>query len=227
MSDQTANKVEATPRTTVRRVARLGVSERAAINAILDEALTSHVGIVDDGQPFVIPMLHVRVDDRLYVHGAVASRLMRAVGAGAPACIAVTLVDGLVLARSLLHHSLNYRSVVILACGEEVKDRDAKMNVLKHLTEHAIPGRWAEARHPSENELAATAIVGFSLEECSAKVRTGPPIDDEADYDLSVWAGELPLSLAVGRPVPDPKMAPGTPVPRYILDYARPPAAAP
>ncbi len=209
-------------RTRVRRVASRGAYDRETIHAILDEALVCHVGIVSDGQPFVIPMLHARIDDRLYVHGSTGSRLMRQIGGGSPACITVTLLDGLVLARSAFHHSMNYRSVVILAGGEEVRDRERKWDLLHKLVERVIPGRWPDIRPPNENEFKATSLVGFPLDESSAKVRVGPPKDDEEDYALPTWAGVIPLSLNVGPPVPDPRLRVELSVPGYVTGYRRP-----
>ncbi len=216
------NSTGVTHRSTVHRIPARGVYDRAAIGAILDEALVCHVGFVDDGQPFVIPMLHVRIDDRLYMHGSVASRAFRRLAEGVPACVTVTLLDGLVMARSAFHHSLNYRSVVILGSATEVSDSAEKTRVLGRLVEHVARGRWDDARQPTEKELNATAVVGFSLDECSAKVRTGPPKDDEEDYDLPVWAGVIPLVLQAGAPQPDPRLTPGLELPDYLRDYCRP-----
>ena len=217
------NSVSPTRRATVRHLAQRGVYDRAVINAILDEALICHVGIVNDGQPVVIPMLHVRVDDRLYIHGSPTSRLIRLLGQGAPACVTVTLLDGLVLARSAMHHSLNYRSVMIFGSGRELSDRTAKLAVLEALVEHVLPGRWNDARPPAEGEIEATALVGFRLDECSAKVRSGPPVDDEADYALPVWAGVVPLAVQPGEPQPDPRLAAGIDVPHCVSAYLRRP----
>jgi nitroimidazol reductase NimA-like FMN-containing flavoprotein (pyridoxamine 5'-phosphate oxidase superfamily) len=211
-----------TPRTAVRHLPQRGVYDRALINAILDEALVCHVGIVEDGQPFVMPMLHARVDDRIYIHGSRASRLFRCLCDGGLACVTVTLLDGLVLARSALHHSVNYRSVVVIGVGEEVREREDKLRVLEAVVEQVVEGRWGDVRHPTEGEIDATAIVGFKLDQCSAKVRTGPPVDAEADYGLPVWAGVVPLAFAPGDPEPDPRLADGIPVPGYVTKYERP-----
>ena len=208
-------------RTRLHRSSSRSVYDRKVIYEILDEALLCHVGIYDQVQPFVLPMLHFRLGDRLCVHGSTGSRLMQNLGAGTPACLTVTLLDGLVLARSLFHHSANYRSVVVLGKGTLLSERSEKMLALKRLTDHVIRGRWEDARQPSEAELAATAIVGFSLDECSAKVRTGPPEDAEADYELPVWAGVLPLPVTPGEPIADPRVAEGIPVPPYLAPYAR------
>ena len=215
-----------TPRSTVRRIPARGVYDRTVINAILDEALVCHVGFVDDGQPVVIPMLHTRVGDRLYIHGSNASRAFHVLSKGVPACVTVTLLDGLVLARSAFHHSLNYRSVVVLAKGEPVCNRDEKNRILLALVEHVVPGRWYDSRQPTEKELNATAVLGFPLDESSAKIRTGPPKDEDEDYSLPVWAGVIPLTLASGQPQPDPALTQGISVPDYLRNYCRPGNAA-
>ena len=211
-----------TPRATIRRIPARGVYDRTVINAILDEALVCHVGFVDAGQPYVIPMLHARIVDRLYIHGSNASRAFEVLSTGAPACITVTLLDGLVLARSAFHHSLNYRSVVVLAKGDPVRDRTEKNRILTELVESVAPGRWFDSRQPTEKELNATAVVGFPLDESSAKIRTGPPKDDAEDYALPHWAGVLPLALTAAAPQPDPALAPHIPLPDYLRDYRRP-----
>jgi nitroimidazol reductase NimA-like FMN-containing flavoprotein (pyridoxamine 5'-phosphate oxidase superfamily) len=192
-----------TPRTTVRRLADRGVYDREAIYAILDEALICHVGFVVEGQPVVIPTIHVRVGDTLYFHGSAASRMLRSLRAGIEACVTVTLLDGLVLARSAFHHSMNYRSVVVLGKGREVADRDEKLRALDALVEHVVPGRAAVVRAPNEMEIRQTLVIALPLAEASAKVRTGPPLDDEADYALDVWAGVVPITLMKGEPIPD------------------------
>lgn len=210
---------EPSSRIQVKRAADRGVYDRRTVDRILDGALFCHVGFIDQGQPFVIPTLHVRVHDHVYIHGSLASRMIRCLHGGAPACLTVTLLDGLVLARSAFHHSANYRSVVILGSAEEIADRSEKLDVLYALSEHVIPGRWNEVRKPSDAELNQTAVLGFGLNECSAKIRTGPPVDDEADYDLPVWAGVLPFVLTTGTPEMDPKDKHGLPVPAYIANY--------
>jgi len=177
---------------------------------------------VDDGQPYVIPTLYARDGDKLVLHGSVGGRLMKALSGGTRCCITVTLTDGLVLARSLLHHSVNYRSVVILGEGRELTGRELKTRALELLTDGIIPGRWNDARKPTEKELDATAVVEFPIEECSAKVRTGPPNGDEADYDLPHWAGVIPLELTAGTPIPDERLKPDTPLPPYVSTYPRP-----
>jgi nitroimidazol reductase NimA-like FMN-containing flavoprotein (pyridoxamine 5'-phosphate oxidase superfamily) len=211
----------ASERTTVKRIADRGVYERDRINAILDEALICHVGFVDDGQSYVIPTIHTRIDDRIYLHGARKNRMLRCLCGGAPACITVSLVDGLVLARSAFHHSLNYRSVVMLGTGREVTDTAEKMRVLDALMEHVIPGRLAEARIGNGKEVNATKVVSFPIEEASAKLRQGPPSDEDDDYSMSIWAGVLPLSLQAGTPIPDPRMTENIDVPEYVLSYKR------
>lgn len=209
-----------TPRTTVKRLPARGLYDREAIYAILDEALTCHVGFVDEGQPFVIPTIHVRHDHRLILHGSRRSRLLIRLAEGAPACVTVTLLDGLVLARSAFHHSMNYRSVVLLGQATEITDRDEKRTALYQLVERIVPGRSKDSRGPSEAELQATAVVTFPLDEMSAKVRVGPPKDEEADYDLPHWAGVIPLSLTPGDPIPDPRLRAGIPAPDYAKAYA-------
>src|SRR5215212_5468296 len=192
-----------TPRTTVRRLAARGVYDRGAIYAILDAALICHVGFVVEGQPVVIPTIHTRVDDTLYFHGSAASRMLRSLRNGVEACVTVTLLDGLVLARSAFHHSMNYRSVVVMGQGREVTDVDEKRRALDALVEHVVPGRAAMVRPPTESELRQTLVIAIPLAEASAKVRTGPPLDDAPDYALDVWAGVVPLALVKGEPVRD------------------------
>ena len=216
--------LSASPRSTVKRASERGVYDHGVIHAILDEALYCHVGFVERGQPFVIPTVHVRVDDRLYIHGSPMSRMVRLVGDSAPACITVTLLDGLVLARSALHHSMNYRSVVILAQGSLIDDFERKRTVLEALTEHIVPGRWADVRQPTHKEIDATALVEFPISEASAKVRSGPPIDEERDLRLSVWAGVIPLAIEAGATEPDPVMNPEIAVPSYVRNYSRLPS---
>lgn len=192
-----------TPRTTVRRLAARGVYDRETIYAILDEALICHVGFVVEGQPVVIPTIHVRVGDTLYFHGSAASRMLRTLRGGVDACVTVTLLDGLVLARSAFHHSMNYRSVVVLGKGREVVEREEKLRVLDALVEHVVLGRAAVVRPPNEMEIKQTLVIALPLAEASAKVRTGPPVDEEADYALDVWAGVVPVALVKGEPIKD------------------------
>jgi nitroimidazol reductase NimA-like FMN-containing flavoprotein (pyridoxamine 5'-phosphate oxidase superfamily) len=207
-------------RSQVKRLAKRAVYDRATINAILDESHICHVGFVVDGQPFVIPTIHVRIDDHIYLHGSVASRMLQTLSHGAEACITATLIDGLVLARSAFHHSMNYRSVVLFGKGSPVEDERQKVEVLRSLSEHLIRGRWDEVREPNAKELKQTLVVRVAIDEASAKVRTGPPLDDEEDYALSVWAGVLPLRLAASAPIADPRLPAGVAVPGYASQYA-------
>jgi nitroimidazol reductase NimA-like FMN-containing flavoprotein (pyridoxamine 5'-phosphate oxidase superfamily) len=216
-----ANDSPASERTTVRRRAQRGVYDRTTIAAILDEALICHVGFVVEGQPYVIPTIHARVDDRLMLHGAVSNRMLTAASGGIPLCVTATLVDGLVLARSALHHSMNYRSVVVLGAATEVVTRDAKLAAMRALVEHVVPGRWNDTRQPSDEELRTTRILTMPLGEASAKVHVGPPVDEEEDYARRTWAGELPLGLAIHAPVADPRLAEGIAVPEYLAHYRR------
>jgi uncharacterized protein len=201
-----------TPRTTLRRLPARGRFDRETVNAVLDEALVCHVGFVSEGQPFVIPTIHARVGERVYVHGSAASRMLKTLEGGLPVCLTATLVDGLVLARSAFHHSMNYRSVVVLGDAQAVRDAAEKWDALHAIVEHVAPGRWSEVREPSEKELAATLVLRLPIEEASAKVRTGPPLDDDEDYTLDVWAGVLPLRLLAGAPEADPRLPAGRPV---------------
>jgi nitroimidazol reductase NimA-like FMN-containing flavoprotein (pyridoxamine 5'-phosphate oxidase superfamily) len=186
-----------------------GSHEREVIDAILDEALVAHVGFAVEHQPYVIPTLHARVDDTVYFHGSSASRTIRALAAGAPACMTVTLLDGLVLARSAVHHSVNYRSVVIFGTATAVQDMDERMAAIEAFTERLVPGRWQEVRPPTTKELKAIQVLTMPLDEASAKVRVGPPLDDEEDYALNAWAGVIPLRTLAGAPAPDPRLADG------------------
>ncbi|HEX9162483.1 MAG TPA: pyridoxamine 5'-phosphate oxidase family protein [Thermoanaerobaculia bacterium] len=210
-----------TARTTVRRLADRGNYERGTIHSILDEALICHVAFVVDGAPVVIPTIHTRIDETLYFHGSTASRMLRSLRTGVEACVCATLLDGLVLARSTFHHSMNYRSAVIFGTAKEVVDRDEKLRVLFALAEHVVRGRAAEARGPNEEELKKTLVLSLPITEASAKIRTGGPIDDEPDYALPVWAGVLPLTLTPGEPVPDARLREGIVVPEYVRHYSR------
>jgi nitroimidazol reductase NimA-like FMN-containing flavoprotein (pyridoxamine 5'-phosphate oxidase superfamily) len=213
-------------RTTVRRVADRGRYDAETIHAILDEAAVAHVGFAVDGQPYVIPTLHARDGDQLFVHGSVGSRMLQALRAGdTPCCVTVTTVDGLVLARSAFHHSINYRSVVVLGSPREVTDPDRKLAALRLFVEKLVPGRWDEARQPSAAELRKTAVLALTIDEASAKVRSGPPVDEDEDYDLPVWAGVLPLRLTAGAPVPDPQLRGSPPLPAGLALWALEPAA--
>lgn len=208
-----------TDRTTIKRLPKRGVYDRELVYPILDEAFVCHVGFAVAGQPFVIPTGYARVDDRLYIHGSQISRMLRTLAGGIDVCVTVTLLDGLVLARSAFHHSMNYRSVAIFGRASMVDDRAAKLAALRAFSEHVIPGRWDEARQPTDQELKATAVLTLPLEEASAKVRTGPPIDDEEDYALPVWAGVLPLRLVAGAPVPDPRLPEEIEVSQSVRQY--------
>lgn len=203
-------------RATVRRHRERGAYDRDTVHAVLDESLVCHVGVLVDGAPMVLPSLHVRVDDALYLHGAIANAMLRA-GSTGPLCVTATLLDGLVLARSAFHHSVNYRSVVVFGEGREVTDDDEKRTVLNALVEHVVPGRTGRTRPPSDGELRTTLLLRVDLDEASAKVRTGPPLDDGDDLDLPHWAGVVPLTVVAGEPVPSPDLAPGIEIP----DHAR------
>ncbi len=209
-------------RTRVRRLPERGVYDRATIDAILDEALICHLAwVADDGSPRVIPTIHARVGDVLYVHGSTASRTLRGVKDGRDVCVEVTLLDGLVLARSAFHHSMNFRSVVLYGRPREVVDPPEKWEAQRALVDHVAHGRAADARMPNERELAQTTILAVPLDEASAKVRTGPPKDDEEDLGLPIWAGVLPLRTVAGRPEPAPHLPPGLEPPDYVTGYRR------
>ncbi|MFN2531127.1 MAG: pyridoxamine 5'-phosphate oxidase family protein [Pyrinomonadaceae bacterium] len=210
-----------TNRTTLKRLPKRGHYERETVYAILDEGFICHVGFVSDKQPFVIPTGYARVGDTLYIHGSQASRMLRNLARGIEVCVTVTLVDGLVLARSAFHHSINYRSVVIFGKALIVNDRSKKLAVLEALTEHIVPRRWNDVRWPNENEIALTTVLEIALTEASAKVRTGSPLDDEDDYDLDVWAGVIPLQIQAGAPVSDERLKSGIEVPEYATNYRR------
>jgi nitroimidazol reductase NimA-like FMN-containing flavoprotein (pyridoxamine 5'-phosphate oxidase superfamily) len=208
-----------TERIKVRRKPRRGHYDRKTIDAILDEGLIAHVGIVDGDQPLVLPGLYARRGEQIYIHGSPLSRLLKAVGEGVPMCLTVTLLDALVLARSALHHSMNYRSVVVLSEGRLVTDPDEKLLALETIVEHIVPGRPADVRGPSAKEVKTTEVIALPINEASAKVRTGPPIDAVKDYAIPAWAGELPLRLVAGDAVPDARCA--TELPEYLSSYAR------
>lgn len=212
MDTRSVPPLPVTERTRLRRIPGRGVFDRAGINRILDEGIVCHVAFVAEGQPYAIPTAYARVGDVVYVHGSAASRMTRALGTGLDVCLTVTLVDGLVLARSAFHHSMNYRSVVILGQAHLVTDTAEKTDGLRALTNHVVPGRWEELRAVTDQELKATSLLALPIEEASAKVRTGPPVDDEADLTCPVWAGVVPVSQQYGAPVPDahvpPRLAP-------------------
>lgn len=222
-AEPSARPGPASERVRLRRKRERGSHDRALIDAILDEALIAHLGIADErGQPFVIPTLHARHGDVVYVHGSSAGRTLRALDRGAPACLTVSLLDALVLARAAMHHSANYRSVMLLGEARSVVEPKEKLIALEAIVEHIVPGRWAEARPPSKNELKATSVLALGIEEASAKVRSGPPQDDEDDYALPIWAGVVPIVSHAGEPQPDPRLAAGIDPPPSASAYARP-----
>jgi uncharacterized protein len=222
MEERTAEHAEApTERTRVRRLPERGVYDRETIDAILDEALICHVAYVVEGQPRVIPTIHARDGDVLYIHGSNASRTLRAARGGAPVAVEVTLLDGLVLARSAFHHSMNYRSVVVYGLAREITDPDEKWRAQQALVEHVVHGRSSDARMPNERELNQTTILAVPLDEASAKIRTGPPKDEDEDYGLPVWAGVVPLATVSGEPDPDPAMDESIAEPGYLRPYRR------
>ncbi len=210
-------------RTRVVREPHRSVYDREAIYRILDEGFLCHVGFAVDGQPFVIPTSYGRKDASLYIHGSAASRMLRQMKQGVSVCITVTLLDGLVLARSVFNHSMNYRSVVILGKATLVDDPEEKLEALRLLSEHILPGRWDDSRQPNESELKQTSVLRVPIEEFSAKVRTGPPIDDEEDYAFPTWAGVVPLEVVAGQPIDDARLCPGQEVPEYARNYSRKP----
>jgi nitroimidazol reductase NimA-like FMN-containing flavoprotein (pyridoxamine 5'-phosphate oxidase superfamily) len=210
-----------TPRTRLVREAERAVYDREAAYRILDEGFLCHVGFVLDGQPFVIPTSYGRKDDSLYIHGSAASRMLRQMKEAVPVCITVTLLDGLVLARSIFNHSMNYRSVVVLGKATLVDDPAEKIEALRLLSEHIIPGRWADSRQPNEREIKQTSVLRVPIEEFSAKVRVGPPVDDEADYSFPTWAGVIPLEMKTGSPIDDPRPGETVGVPSYVREYSR------
>jgi len=208
-----------TPRTRVVREPDRGVYDRDTLNRILDEAFLCHIGFVVDGQPYVIPTSYGRDGDVLYVHGSAASRMLRNLSQGIPVCITVTLLDGLVVARSVFNHSMNYRSVVILGTATLVDNPEEKLKALRALSEHILPQRWDDVRQPNEKELKATSVLRIPIEEFSAKVRTGPPIDDEPDYAFPTWAGVIPLEMQSGTPIRDQRCQ--RDLPQYLRNYKR------
>jgi len=210
-----------TSRTRVVREADRAVYDREAVYRILDEGFLCHAGFVVDGQPFVIPTSYGRKDASLYIHGSAASRMLRQIKEGVPVCITVTLLEGLVLARSIFNHSMNYRSVVILGKATLVDDPQEKLEALRLLSEHILPGRWEDSRQPNERELKATSVLRVPIEEFSAKVRQGPAIDDEEDYSFPTWAGVVPLQMVAGTPIDDARLLPGQEVPEYARNYTR------
>jgi nitroimidazol reductase NimA-like FMN-containing flavoprotein (pyridoxamine 5'-phosphate oxidase superfamily) len=214
-------KFTPTSRTTLKRLPQRGEFDREAVYRIIDEGFVCHVAFIVDGQPYAIPTGYGRTGDTLYIHGSAASRMLRSVSGGIPVCVTVTLIDGLVLARSAFSHSINYRSVVIFGTAMIVDGAKAKAAALRAFTEHVIPGRWSEVRQPNEQELKATTVLALPLVEVSAKVRTGPPKDDEEDLAFPVWAGVLPLQMAALAPIDDPSLSSEMRPPDYVLNYSR------
>jgi len=208
-------------RTTVKRLARRGQYGHETINGIVDEALICHVGFVVHGSPVVIPTIHTRIGETLYFHGSAASRMLRSLRDGIEACVTVTLLDGLVMARSAFHHSMNYRSVVVMGKGREVIEREEKLRVLDALVEHVCAGRVRDVRPPNEAELRQTLVIAMPLTEASAKIRSGPPVDDEGDYSLPIWAGIIPLAVTPSSPIDDERLVGGLTVPEYAARYQR------
>jgi nitroimidazol reductase NimA-like FMN-containing flavoprotein (pyridoxamine 5'-phosphate oxidase superfamily) len=206
-----------TERTKLKRLPKRGHFDRETVYGILDEGFICHVGFA----PECRPIGYARVDDKLYIHGSQASRMLRTLSGGVEACVTVTIIDGLVLARSAFHHSMNYRSVVIFGRATLIEDREEKIAALLALSEHIIRGRWNEVREPTEQELRATTVLSLPIVEASAKIRTGPPLDDEEDYSLPVWAGVVPLRLEAGEPIKDPRLPEGIEVPEYAQNYKR------
>ena len=210
-----------TARTKVQRLPDRGKYDRETVHAILDQGFVCHVGFVVDGQPFVIPTNYARAGETLYLHGSSASRMLRTLAGGVNVCVTVTHVDGLVLARSAFHHSVNYRSVVALGVAKLIEDPEEKMRALKAFTNHVMPGRWNDIRIPNEQELKATSVLALQLDEVSAKIRVGPPKDDAEDYSLPIWAGVLPLHVVPGAPIDDPKLIAGLNIPDNVRTYPR------
>ena len=208
-----------TQHTTVKRHPERGAYDRATIDSILDEALICHLGFVVEGRPFVIPTIHARDGDTLYIHGSPGSRMLRSAKEGVDICVTVTLLDALVLARSVYNHSMNYRSVVVLGRAHELTDGDEKLQAMRCVVEHVVPGRWEDARRPNDGEIKGTTILALPLDEASAKIRSGPPTDDDADLELAVWAGVIPLGIEPGAPLPDSGV--DGPPPAYVTEYER------
>jgi nitroimidazol reductase NimA-like FMN-containing flavoprotein (pyridoxamine 5'-phosphate oxidase superfamily) len=214
-------RFEATEKTRLKRLPARAEYDRQSVYKILDEAIICHVGFVIDGQPVVIPTGYARAGDELYIHGSQASRMLRALRGGIDVCVTVTLIDGLVLARSAFHHSMNYRSVVVFGRARVVDEQAEKMEALRLFTEHIVPGRWDEVRWPNESEMKATMVLALPLVEASAKVRTGPPLDDEEDYEIAVWAGVLPLKTTPEAPINDPRLPPEIEPSAVVTSYRK------
>ncbi len=215
------SQLEPTPRTTLKRGKDRGSYQVDDIHAILDEGLICQLAFVANDSPHVIPTAYARIGSTVYVHGAAANRALRALCNGEPACLSVTHIDGLVLARSAFHHSMNYRSVVLYGAMREVTDPKEWLAGLRAIIEHMVPGRWDDVRAPNATEAKRTLVLALSIDEGSAKVRSGPPVDDEADYEIACWAGVIPTQTRFERPVDDPRLAPGIAVPSYVRDYQR------
>lgn len=213
--------LQATDRSKVKSRPRLGHHDRAIVNQILDEALVVHVGFAIDNQPFVIPMGYGRDGDRLYIHGSTASRMLNSLEKGIEMCVTATLLDGIVIARSLFHHEMNYRSVVLFGRATLVEGEDEKIHALKVLSKQIVPGRWEQARKPTSQEVKGTTVLSFPIEEGSAKIRSGEPHDNAEDYALPIWAGQLPLKLTAGSPIPDPKLSANIAAPENLMNYQR------
>ncbi|HKT47163.1 MAG TPA: pyridoxamine 5'-phosphate oxidase family protein [Candidatus Acidoferrales bacterium] len=210
-----------TERTRVVREPHRGAYDRETIDKILDEGMVCHAGFIVNGQPYVIPTLFARVGDAIYFHGSAASRMLRQLGAGVPVCLTVTLTDGIVLARSIFNHSINYRSVVLLGTATLIGEPAEKLEALRAFSEKLLPGRWNDARQPNEKELKATSILRVPIAEASAKLRIGPPQDDDEDYALPIWAGVIPLQVTQGAPIRDERCDPAIPTPNYVTNYLR------
>lgn len=210
-----------TQRNKIKRYPQRGNYDSSVIHSILDEGLICHVGFVVDGQPFVIPTAYGRIEDKIYIHGSPMSRMLRSLQQGIDVCVTVTLLDGLVLARSAFHHSMNYRSVVIFGNAVAIDSTEEKITALKAFTNHVLSDRWSQVRPATEKEIAGTLVLALSISEASAKIRTGPPVDDEADYALPIWAGELPLRVMAQNPIDDPKLSAGIACPTSVQQYGR------
>jgi nitroimidazol reductase NimA-like FMN-containing flavoprotein (pyridoxamine 5'-phosphate oxidase superfamily) len=222
MEEETeGSRIPETRRTTLKRLPKRASFDRDVINSILDVGFICHVGFAVEGKPFVIPTGYARVEDKFLIHGSQASRMLRSLSEGIEVCVTVTLLDGLVLARSAFNHSMNYRSVVIFGRATPVEDRTTKMAALFALSEHIIRDRWPDVRGPSESELRQTTVLSLPIDEASAKIRTGPPLDDEDDYGMEVWAGVLPLRVVAGEPISDPRLVADIEPPEYVLNYSR------
>ena len=203
----------------VRRLGERGAYDRESLDEVLDEALICHVGFIADGDPYVIPTIHARDDDTIYFHGSPASRMLRLMEGGAEVCVTATIIDGIVAARSVFHHSMNYRSAVVLGTARLVDDDEERLRAMEMITEHVLRGRWSEARHPSDVESRGTLILALPIEEFSVKIRSGPPADDEADYELPIWAGVIPLVTTPGDPEPDPRLGEGIDVAESVARF--------